>query len=108
MGRRKRTQPKRLQEKLRMVRSGLGITQQELVNILKSYAPSEFVDTGYISQFENGKREPSLLVLLAYAKVAGISTDLLIDDKLEMTNYVQKSKITPTVIRRNKTKADLK
>jgi transcriptional regulator with XRE-family HTH domain len=84
MGRGTRTQPKRLKDKLRMIRSKLGITQQEMVNLLKSQAPNEFVDTGYISQFESGKREPSLLVLLAYAKLVGISTDALIDDRLEL------------------------
>jgi hypothetical protein len=39
---------------------------------------------GHVSEFETGKREPSVLILLAYAKLAGISTDALIDDKLEI------------------------
>lgn len=37
---------------------------------------------GQISRFEQGKREPSLLLLLEYARLAGISTDVLIDDKI--------------------------
>jgi transcriptional regulator with XRE-family HTH domain len=41
-------------------------------------------DSGAISRFENGQREPSLLVILEYAKLAGISTDVLIDDKLSL------------------------
>ena len=34
-----------------------------------------------ISEYETGKREPPLLVLLKYARLAGVSTDVLIDDK---------------------------
>jgi len=37
-----------------------------------------------ISQFESGRREPPLMLLLAYAKLAGISTDALIDDRQNM------------------------
>jgi hypothetical protein len=37
-----------------------------------------------ISQFENGNREPPLMLLLAYARLAGVSTDVLIDDKEEI------------------------
>jgi hypothetical protein len=37
-----------------------------------------------ISEFESNKRETSLLVLLRYARIAGVSTDVLIDDKLNL------------------------
>jgi hypothetical protein len=33
---------------------------------------------------ERGKREPPLKLLLAYARVAGVSTDVLIDDELDV------------------------
>jgi transcriptional regulator with XRE-family HTH domain len=84
MGRGSRTQPKRLKDKLKAIRSKMGITQQEMVSRLRSYAPNEFVDSGYISQFENGKREPSLPVLLAYSKLTGVSINVLVDDELEL------------------------
>jgi len=84
MGRGMRTQPKRLKEKLKDIRSRMGITQQEMVNSLKSYAPSEFVDSGYISQFENGKREPTLPILLAYSKLTGVSINALVDDDMDL------------------------
>lgn len=38
-----------------------------------------------VSEYERGIRESSLMVLLAYAKSAGISTDNLIDDSVELT-----------------------
>jgi hypothetical protein len=37
-----------------------------------------------ISTYETGQREPSLLLLLEYARLAGISTDVLIDNKLKL------------------------
>jgi transcriptional regulator with XRE-family HTH domain len=89
MGRGRRTQPRKLKSKLKTIRSQMGITQQEIVERLKKLAPREFIDSGYISQFENGKREPTLPVLLAYARLAGISTDYLIDDKLKLPDRLK-------------------
>jgi hypothetical protein len=39
-----------------------------------------------ISDFEQGKREPPLLVLLQYARVAGIYMEALVDDELDLPN----------------------
>jgi transcriptional regulator with XRE-family HTH domain len=39
---------------------------------------------GAISRYESGQREPSLLVLLEYARLARVSTDVLIDDRLKL------------------------
>ncbi|MDQ3749510.1 MAG: hypothetical protein M3367_10965 [Acidobacteriota bacterium] len=38
-----------------------------------------------ISGFEKSEREPNLLILLAYARLANISTDTLINDNLDLT-----------------------
>jgi transcriptional regulator with XRE-family HTH domain len=37
-----------------------------------------------ISAYETGRREPPLIILLEYARVAGVSTDVLIDDELDL------------------------
>jgi transcriptional regulator with XRE-family HTH domain len=84
MGRGRRLQPKRLKVKLKQVREQLGYTQEQMTNSLKSYVPQASIHPGHISQFESGEREPSLPMLLAYARIAGISTDLLIDDKVKL------------------------
>jgi transcriptional regulator with XRE-family HTH domain len=39
---------------------------------------------GHISEFESGKREPSLLALVAYARLAGVAVDMLVDDDLDL------------------------
>lgn len=88
MGRGKRTQPKRLKEKLRAIRFRMGMTLIELAESLKSHAPNEFADASYISQYEKGKREPSLPILLAYSRMTGISINLLVDDGLSLLEAV--------------------
>jgi transcriptional regulator with XRE-family HTH domain len=40
--------------------------------------------------FEHGEREPTLIVLLRYARVAGVSTDILIDDDLDLPKRLSK------------------
>jgi transcriptional regulator with XRE-family HTH domain len=82
MGRRKREEPKRLMWKLREIRLRLGLSQEAMYEILKTQGAS--IHLGYVSLYEIGERTPSLLVVLAYAKAAGISTDLLIDDSVEL------------------------
>lgn len=37
-----------------------------------------------ISEYENGTREPSLMTILAYARLAGIHVEDLIDDALDL------------------------
>lgn len=82
MGRSYRTRPKRLGEKLRMIRRKLGLTQPDMVKALG--VKGEPLYPASISLYERGKREPPLAVLLRYARLAGVSTDDLIDDKLDL------------------------
>ena len=78
----KRPVPKKLAKKLRQIRMKLGLSQTEMVKAL-NYKASP-LRAAQISQFESGRREPPLMVLLAYAKLAGISTDDLIDDRVNL------------------------
>lgn len=82
MGQSRRAQPKRLALKLRQIRLQLELTQQQIADHLRDTdSPPQ---AGHISEYERGIREPSLLVLLAYARLAKVSTDVLIDDKLDL------------------------
>jgi transcriptional regulator with XRE-family HTH domain len=80
-----RPQPKGLAAKLRQIRTSLDLTQQEMVKRLKSQGVHLTLYPGNISRFEQGLREPPLLVLLAYARIARITIDVLVDDKLELS-----------------------
>jgi transcriptional regulator with XRE-family HTH domain len=89
MGRSNRPRPKRLGEKLRQIRAALNLTLEQLIDRL-DYKDSPIYPTN-ISGMERGEREPPLLLLLAYARLAGISTDVLIDDKLDLPKRLSNS-----------------
>lgn len=79
-------QPKRLAEKLKHVRVSMGLTQQAMFEALeKEMNGNAKLHFGYITRFESGSRVPSLLVLLAYARVTGITVEVLIDDNLNIS-----------------------
>lgn len=80
MGRSNRPRPVRLGEKLRQIRASLNLTLEEMIERL-DYEDSPIYPTN-ISGMERGEREPPLGLLLAYARLVGISTDVLIDDDL--------------------------
>jgi transcriptional regulator with XRE-family HTH domain len=78
----KRPAPKKLARKLTQIRKNLGLSQAEIVKALRYKASP--LRASQISNFEQGKREPPSMLLLAYARLAGISTDVLIDDNLDL------------------------
>jgi transcriptional regulator with XRE-family HTH domain len=80
MGRGRRPRPKKLHKKLARIRRRLGITQEELAKKLIKHGAEKTMSSGYVADFETGKREPSLLALLAYARLNNCSTVALIDD----------------------------
>lgn len=70
-----------LAEKLLRIRTALGLSQEHLLQFLDL---TDYYHYTRISIWERGRREPPIKVLLAYARVVGISTDVLIDDDLEL------------------------
>ncbi len=78
MGTKPRRKPEYLAEKLRQIRLALGLSQSEM---LKRLEADDLITYNEISKYELGWREPSLLVLLQYARVAGVCVDVLIDDE---------------------------
>jgi transcriptional regulator with XRE-family HTH domain len=79
MGRSRRRKPKKLARKLFAIRQKLGVSQTEMARLLELK-----IAYTVISGYERGKNEPDLIVLLKYARLAGVSTDVLIDDKLDL------------------------
>lgn len=82
MGRSHRQILTRLGEKLKQIRVSLHLTLEQMIEHL-DYKSSPVYPTN-ISGMERGEREPPLLLLLAYARLVGISTDLLIDDAIDL------------------------
>ena len=76
-----RPKPERLAEKLLQIRNALGLSQQQMHRLL---GVEDFIEYNEISKFELGKREPFLQILLQYARVAGVHTEALIDDQLDL------------------------
>ncbi len=75
-----RLKPARLPEKLKNIRCKLELSQGEMLQALGMTDYNRSVISGY----ELGSKEPPLAVLLRYARLAGISTDVLIDDTLDL------------------------
>lgn len=79
MGTRARQQPVRLAEKLLQVRMMLGLSQNGMIRQLGV----EF-SQNRISDYELGKSEPPLALILRYARLVGICVEVLIDDELDL------------------------
>jgi transcriptional regulator with XRE-family HTH domain len=94
---RARPRPRRLAEKLLQIRLSLGLSQSEMVNQM---GVAEMIHYPNISKYEHDVIEPPLMILLAYARSAGIPVEQIIDDELELkldtftkeTNLIDKAK----------------
>jgi transcriptional regulator with XRE-family HTH domain len=81
MGRKARPTPGRLGEKLLQIRNTLGLSQSEMFRRLEA---EDLITYKQISKYELGITEPPLPILLQYARAANVSTDVLIDDELDL------------------------
>lgn len=87
MGRASRPKPVRLAEKLRHIREGLDLSQDEMLRRL-GIDESSAIERSSISAYELGKREPPLQILLIYARLANVWMDVLVDDNLNLPNKI--------------------
>lgn len=81
--------PARLAEKLKVVRIGLGLSQN---GMLQKLGFAEEYDRTEIAHYERGNREPTLPVLLAYARAANIYMEVLVDDELNLPDELPSKK----------------
>jgi transcriptional regulator with XRE-family HTH domain len=75
-----RERPQRIAPKLKVIRQHLGLSQTGMLrrlNLKCCYTR--------ISEFERGRRQPSILTLLAYARAAKLPLEQIIDDQLELS-----------------------
>lgn len=75
--------PKKMGPKLRRIREELGLSQGAMLKRL-GFGEEDGLFRSSISGYELGTRLPPHNVVLAYAKLANIYTDVLIDDDLNL------------------------
>ncbi|HKR13528.1 MAG TPA: helix-turn-helix transcriptional regulator [Pyrinomonadaceae bacterium] len=75
-----REKPKHLAAKLKTIRQRLALSQTEMKERLGFKG-----QYGRISEYELGRRTPSVSTLLLYARAAGILLEELVDDELTLS-----------------------
>jgi transcriptional regulator with XRE-family HTH domain len=86
MGTSRRPRPARLAEKLREIRTKLDFTQAEMFERLGDTGTRLYV--GHIDDYEKDRRVPTLQVVLAYARAAGVSMEVIVDDALDLPDRI--------------------
>jgi transcriptional regulator with XRE-family HTH domain len=79
MGRSRRNKPLKLSHKLLAIRKHLQLSQTQMAKALELT-----VHYSAVSNFELGTREPDLLIVLRYARLAGISMETIVDDGIDL------------------------
>jgi hypothetical protein len=87
-----RRRPKLLHNKLLAIRQFLNIGQVEMASKLQSDILSDSgrhypIKPGRISDYENGKREPNLFVLMAYAHLGKVHLESAVDDDVKVETF---------------------
>lgn len=78
----RRAMPKKLGKKMKQIREGLGMSQREIVKAL-NYKDTP-LRASQISQYETGQREPTMMLVLAYARLANVPMEYLVDDRIKL------------------------
>ena len=81
MGKNPRDRQAYVGTKMRQIREALELSQNGIVERLQ--LPPKY-NRKLISNYENDHRDPPLIVLLAYAREAGICLDVIADDEVEL------------------------
>ncbi|HEX3253292.1 MAG TPA: helix-turn-helix transcriptional regulator [Pyrinomonadaceae bacterium] len=79
MGRSRRNKPLLLSHKLLAIRKRLQMSQTEMARAL-----GLTVHYSAVSNFELGTREPDLLIVMRYARLAGVPMETIVDDNLNL------------------------
>lgn len=90
MGRKERAKPQRLAGKLAQIRLALNLTAEEMIKRLDY--PALPIYRASITEYEKGKREPPLLILLEYARVANVFLEVIVDDRFDLPEQIPSKK----------------
>jgi transcriptional regulator with XRE-family HTH domain len=78
-----RHRPKRLAEKLLQIRKALGLSQREMAERLAQRAGVKITSKN-ISRYERDKSVPFIEVALAYARLANVLMNQIVDDDVDL------------------------
>jgi transcriptional regulator with XRE-family HTH domain len=67
---------------MKQIRERLGMSQRDIVKALNYTATP--LRASQISQYESGQREPTMMLVLAYARLANVPMECLVDDKMKL------------------------
>ena len=89
---RARNRPKLLPDKLLAIRDFLSVDRAHMASELQSEMLSRSghqyrMTSGRISEWEKGRREPDLLVIIAYVRLAQIHIESLVDDDVDLERF---------------------
>jgi len=86
MGRSRRNKPLKLNEKLLAIRKRLNMSQTQMARALELK-----VHYSAVSSFELGTREPDLIIVLRYSRLAGVPMEIIVDDQLSLPEVLPAS-----------------
>jgi transcriptional regulator with XRE-family HTH domain len=75
--------PKHLAAKLLAIRNHLGLSQTKMIVRLGN----DELSYHRISEYEHGRRWPSLMTVMRYARVAGIRMEYIADDEVDLKTF---------------------
>jgi transcriptional regulator with XRE-family HTH domain len=78
-----RHRPKRLAEKLLQIRKALGLSQKQMAERLSERAGVKITHKN-ISRYERDKSVPFIEVVLAYARLANVLMNQIVDDDVDL------------------------
>lgn len=96
MGRANRFKQRCLGEKLFQIRNGLKLNLQEMIDMLD--CPEVPLYESSIYQYEKGLREPPLIILLKYSRLANVYLDFLVDDNLRLPEEIPNLANLPQIL----------
>jgi transcriptional regulator with XRE-family HTH domain len=99
MGSASRMKPEFLATKLYSIRQRFNYSLEKMAESLSDEKTQ--LRKSDISRYESGLREPSLIILLRYARLANVIVDVLIDDKLDLPNSLPSNLILDDILNRN-------
>jgi transcriptional regulator with XRE-family HTH domain len=79
----KRNRPDRLAEKLLQIRKAFGLSQKEMAERLSKQAEVKITYRN-VSKYERDKSVPYIEIVLAYARLANVEMNQIVDDDVDL------------------------